>query len=138
MVNKKTHIKERIKQVADIENVSYKKLYEIIKMTDSGFKGEHLKKPIKSDAISYLINAFPKTDLHWLITGEKKYAEHHDLSTVEEPKSSEDYKTKSSEDYKTKYFECTENYMKLNEELKALKASNSRIKKSNTPIPNKS
>ena len=70
MVNKKTYIKERIKQVAEYQNIKYKELYGILGMTDGGFKGEHLKKPIKSDAISYLINAFPDINLHWLMTGE--------------------------------------------------------------------
>ena len=119
MVNKKTYIKERIKKVADLKGISYKKMFEIIKMSESSFKGEHIKKPINSNAIVNLITTFPDIDLYELFTGEKKYKQNDVVNMAKDPKS--------RNDYKEKYFECTENYMKLNEELKKLKKSGIQI-----------
>ena len=80
MGNKYTTIKERFKQVADNKGISYKKLFEIIGMSDGGFKGANIKRPINSNAIENILTQFPDIDLHWLITGEEtKTEENYDL-----------------------------------------------------------
>ena len=79
-------------------------------MTDGGFKGSAIKRPINSDAIVKLYTKYPDINLHWLITGKKKHKQNDVINTVEEPK----YRN----DYKKKYFECAENYMKMNEKMK--------------------
>lgn len=89
MVNKKTTIKERIKQIAKNQNISYKKLYEVLGMSDSSFKGEHLKKPINSDAIVNLITEFPDLDCLWLLTG--KESKKSELRRLRENTTSENY-----------------------------------------------
>ena len=122
MVNKFSYIKERIKQIAKNKGISYEKLYKIIEMTDGGFKGSAIKRPINSDAIVKLYTKYPDINLHWLITGEKKYEQNDVVNMVEEPK----YRN----NYKKKYFKCAENYMKMNEENKKLKKNMSNFKKS--------
>lgn len=84
MVNKYTTIKERFKQVAKNQGISYEKLYEIIEMTDGSFKGSAINRPINSDAIVKLYTFFPDINLHWLITGEKKREENR---VLEEPEA---------------------------------------------------
>jgi hypothetical protein len=115
MVNKKTYIKERIKQVADNHNISYKNLFDIIQMSDSGFKGEHIKKPIKSDALVYLVTEFPDVDLNWVLTGkEKKIAkkeEKEEVLQTNEPPSN------YGGSYLEKYIELLEENRELKNEI---------------------
>lgn len=131
MDNKISNIKIRILEYAENKGFKRSKFPSEIGMSYSNFKSDALKTPINSDAIGNILSFFPDIDLHWLITGEKKYTKNEVENVVAEPKA-------DMQDYKSKYFECTENYMKLNEELKALKASNSKLKKSDKQVFDKS
>jgi hypothetical protein len=102
MGNKYTTIKERFKQVADNKGISYKNLFEIIQMSDGGFKGANIKRPINSNAIENILTKYPDIDLHWLITGKETRVVEKYVKTVEEP--AEVYKTS----YKDKYLEVLE------------------------------
>lgn len=77
MVENYTSIKERLRQFAKKQGVSYEKLYKIIEMTDGSFKGNAINRSLNSDAIVKFYTNFPDVDLHWLITGEEK--EHQNL-----------------------------------------------------------
>ena len=73
-------------------------------------------------AIDKIISKYTDVDLHWLITGEKKYSTNDVSNIVSEPSN--------EPDFKAKYYECTENYMKLNQEVMALRKENNNLKKS--------
>ena len=66
------------------------------------------------------IGIFKTANRLWLITGEKKYAINEVLNKVSEPTN--------EPDYKAKYHQCTENYMKLNQEVIALRYENKHLK----------
>ncbi|MDD7912964.1 hypothetical protein [Polaribacter ponticola] len=72
MVKNYTSIKERLRQFAKKQGVSYEKLYKIIEMTDGSFKGNAINRSLNSDAIVKFYTNFPDVNLHWLITGEEK------------------------------------------------------------------
>tara|TARA_Y100000385_G_C12950771_1_gene575368 strand:+ start:693 stop:968 length:276 start_codon:yes stop_codon:yes gene_type:complete len=71
-------------------------------------------------SIDKIISKYTDVDLHWLITGEKKYAINEESNKVSEPSN--------EPDFKAKYHQCTENYMKLNQEVIALRSENKLLK----------
>ena len=72
MENNFSFIKARFKEIAKNQGINFTELYEIIGMTDGGFKGSAIKRPINSDAIEKIYTKYPHIDLHWLITGKTK------------------------------------------------------------------
>ena len=123
-------IKERIRQVAENKGIKYKDLYDILEMSDAGFKGEHLSKPIKSDALVYLVTKYPDIDLHWLITGKEAKKEEKEKNMLNEPP--ENY----GSSYKDKYIEILEENRELQRKVINLLEVNGSLKKDSEPISN--
>ena len=117
----KTNIKERVLQVAKNKGLSYEFFFNDLGISYSNFKGKQRDTSLQSDSIEKIISKYTDIDLHWLLTGQTKYSENEVLNKVSEPSF--------EADFKAKYHECTENYMKLNQELIALKSENNKLKK---------
>ena len=116
----KTNIKERVLQIAKDKGLSYEFFFSDLGLSYSNFKGKQRNTSLQSDSIDRTISKYDDVDLHWLITGEKKYAINEVLNKVSEPTN--------EPDYKAKYHQCTENYMKLNQEVIALRYENKHLK----------
>ncbi|MDA7706125.1 MAG: hypothetical protein P8P13_05870 [Flavobacteriaceae bacterium] len=117
----KTNIKERVLQIAKSKGLSYEFFFNDLGISYSNFKGKQKNTSLQSDSIDKIITKYTDIDLHWLITGQKKYGENDASNKVSEPS------TESI--YKAKYYECAENYMKLNQEIIALRFENNNLKK---------
>ena len=117
-------IKQRLLQFIEKKELNKNKFYNLTGVSNGTLDK---KSKLSTDTVEKIVKIFPDINLHWLITGEKKNAQN---GVVEDPKN--------SENYKAKFFECTENYMKLNEELLALKKSNANLKKDDKQIFDKS
>ena len=116
----KTNIKERVLQIAKSKGNSYEFFFNDLGISYSNFKGKQRDTSLQSDSIEKIISKYTDIDLHWLLTGQTKYPENEVLNKVSEP---------STEiGYRAKYFECAANYMKLNEEIIALKSANKNSK----------
>lgn len=129
-MNKVSNIKERIKIIAENSGLTKEKFFSEIGTTSANFRGKKLETGVNSDLIDKIVSLYPDLDLHWLITGEKKYDTSIRDNIVAEPKE--------EEDYKAKYYDCLENYMRLNEEMNAFKKSNSNLKKPDRKVYDKS
>ena len=116
----KTNIKERILQIAKNKGISYEIFFSDLGLSYSNFKGKQRNTSLQSDSIDKIISKYTDVDLHWLITGEKKYAINEESNKVSEPSN--------EPDFKAKYHQCTENYMKLNQEVIALRSENKLLK----------
>ena len=116
----KTNIKERVLQVAKNKGLSYEFFFNDLGISYSNFKGKQRDTSLQSDSIEKIISKYTDIDLHWLLTGQTKYSENEVLNKVSEPSN--------EPDYRAKYFECAANYMKLNEEIIALKSANKNSK----------
>ena len=116
----KTNIKERVLQIAKDKGLSYEFFFSDLGLSYSNFKGKQKNTSLQSDSIDKIISKYADVDLHWLITGEKKYAINEVSNKVSEPLN--------EPDFKTKYHQCTENYMKLNQEVIALRSENKLLK----------
>ena len=123
----KTNIKDRVLQFAKNKGISYEKFFKDLGLSYSNFKGKQKDSSLQSDSIEKIIAKYSDIDLYWLITGQTKYDQSEVLSSANEPQP--DYT-----DYKTKYFECTEKYMVLNEEIKSLKSQLINLKKINQQV----
>ena len=130
-MKKVSNIKYRIKEFAEKTGENKDLFFEKLGTTSANFRGKKLDTGVNGDLIGKIVSLYPDINLHWLITGKTKYAEGEVQNTLNEPKA-------DLEDYKAKYYACTEKYMQLNEELKALQHSNARLKKDNNPIYDKS
>ena len=117
----KTNIKERVLQIAKDKGLSYEFFFSDLGLSYSNFKGKQRDTSLQSDSIDKIISKYADVDLHWLITGQKKYSENVISNSVSEPSI--------GPDYKSKYYECTENYMKLSQEIIALRSDNKTLKK---------
>ena len=117
----KTNIKQRVLQIAKNKGLSYEFFFSDLGLSYSNFKGKQRNTSLQSDSIDKIISKYTDVDLHWLITGEKKYAIHEASNKVNEPTN--------EPDYKAKYHQCTENYMKLNQEVIALRSENKHLNK---------
>lgn len=116
----KTNIKERILQIAKDKGLSYEFFFSDLGLSYSNFKGKQRDTSLQSDSIDKIISKYSDIDLHWLITGQKKYSQKEVSSIASEP---------SNElSFEAKYNECTENYMKLNQEVIALRSENKNLK----------
>jgi len=116
----KTNIKERVLQIAKSKGLSYEFFFNDLGISYSNFKGKQRNTSLQSDSIDKIISKYSDVDLHWLITGEKKYSTNEVSNIVSEPSN--------EPDFKTKYHQCTENYMKLNQEVIALRKENNNLK----------
>ena len=117
----KTNIKERVLQIAKDKGLSYEFFFNDLGISYSNFKGKQRNTSLQSDSIDKIISKYTDIDLHWLITGQTKYSENEGLNKVSE--------SSTELGYKAKYYECTANYMKLNEDIIALKSANDNLKK---------
>ncbi|MBL4605550.1 MAG: hypothetical protein JKY02_07805 [Flavobacteriaceae bacterium] len=88
MENKFTNIKERVVQVAEKQGISKERFFMSIGMTSASFRGKAKDTPLNSNAIVNIITKYPKTDLHWLLTGEYRSGEYPDLPQVNESSNS--------------------------------------------------
>lgn len=116
----KTNIKERVLQIAKDKGLSYEFFFSDLGLSYSNFKGKQRNTSLQSDSIDKIISKYADVDLHWLITGERKYITNEVLNKVSEPTN--------EPDFKAKYHQCTENYMKLNQEVIALRSENKLLK----------
>ena len=116
----KTNIKERVLQIAKSKGISYEFFFNDLGISYSNFKGKQRDTSLQSDSIEKIISKYTDIDLHWLLTGQTKYSENEVLNKVSEPSN--------ETGYREKYFECAANYMKLNEEIIALKSANKNSK----------
>lgn len=116
----KTNIKERVLQIAKNKGISYEFFFNDLGISYSNFKGKQRDTSLQSDSIEKIISKYKDIDLHWLLTGQTKYSENEAINKVSEPSN--------EPDYKAKYYECAANYMKLNEEMIALKSANKNSK----------
>ncbi|MDB9954045.1 DNA-binding protein [Flavobacteriaceae bacterium] len=116
----KTNIKERVLQIAKSKGISYEFFFNDLGISYSNFKGKQRDTSLQSDSIEKIISKYTDIDLHWLLTGQTKYSENEAINKVSEPSN--------ETGYRDKYFECAANYMKLNEEIIALKSANKNSK----------
>jgi len=116
----KTNIKERVLQIAKNKGISYEFFFNDLGISYSNFKGKQRDTSLQSDSIEKIISKYTDIDLHWLLTGQTKYSENEAINKVSEPSN--------ETGYRDKYFECAANYMKLNEEIIALKSANKNSK----------
>ncbi len=84
MENIFTNIKERVIQVAEKQDISKERFFMSIGMTSASFRGKAKDTPLNSNAIVNIITKYPDTDLHWLLTGERKLANYTVISEVDE------------------------------------------------------
>jgi hypothetical protein len=75
MDNIKTNIKERVLQIAKSKGLSYEFFFNDLGISYSNFKGKQKNTSLQSDSIDKIITKYTDIDLHWLITGQKKYGE---------------------------------------------------------------
>ena len=71
MVNKFTHIKERVVQIAKKQAMSQERFFHSIGMTSASFRGKAKGTPLNSKAIANIITKYPDVDVYWLLLGEK-------------------------------------------------------------------
>jgi len=116
----KTNIKERVLQIAKSKGISYEFFFNDLGISYSNFKGKQRDTSLQSDSIEKIISKYTDIDLHWLLTGQTKYSENEAINKVSEPSN--------ETGFREKYFECAANYMKLNEEIIALKSANKNSK----------
>ncbi|WP_052503492.1 hypothetical protein [Lacinutrix sp. Hel_I_90] len=84
MDKKNTTIKERILLIAKNKGISYEKFLSDLDLNYVNFKGKQKLTGINSNSIDRIVSDYPEIDLHWLITGEKKYENESKENTANE------------------------------------------------------
>lgn len=62
-------IKAKILQIADLENITKKELFERLGVSSSNFRGKSLMSEINADVIAKISSVFPSVNIQWVLTG---------------------------------------------------------------------
>lgn len=76
----KSHIKERVVQIAKQQSFSQEKFFRLIGMTSANFRGKAKETPLNSNALAKIVTEFPQVDIYWLLLGEQADSFHDDWS----------------------------------------------------------
>lgn len=69
MENKFTNIKDRVVEIAEMQEISKEEFFKSIGMTSASFRGKAKGTPLNSNAIVNIITKYPDVDLYWLLSG---------------------------------------------------------------------
>lgn len=120
-----SNIKTRIKEIAENTGDSLDTFFTKIGTTAANFRGKKLDTGVNSEIIVNIVSLYPDTDLHWLITGEKKTTIETPHHISQEPKS--EYGIENEDTFKMLKAFFNKEHHEIHDALKEIKKQNADI-----------